>query len=241
MRTLKDVARKLRSHADFVGSLGGSGELMDSVELGELADTIDSQLLAATPRDFNVQVTAERMEEVINSMQGPDGEACAGTLWVGRLDDCGTDGSSRYGIHISCNECPEEGSVTLAEFDAPKVVTPEKAVAWMIRGSDGSVRWGEEACVFAKQETAQYEADGLYDGDGITWSAFPLYVTPTIPTGYRLVPVESKLIGWRMADYTAETADPDQAKNWSAHVAVLPIFEGDQNTKLTAAPDAGGV
>lgn len=78
--------------------------------------------------EFSVQVTSERMEEVITSMQGPDGEACAGTLWVGRLDDCGPDGSSRYGIHISCNECPEEGSVTLAEFDAPKVVAQGEAV-----------------------------------------------------------------------------------------------------------------
>jgi hypothetical protein len=46
---------------------------------------------------------------------------------------------------------------------------------------------------------------------------------------------EPKLIGWRMADYTAETADPEQAKNWSANVKVLPIFEGDPNTKLSEA------
>ncbi|KAF1008942.1 MAG: hypothetical protein GAK28_00574 [Luteibacter sp.] len=41
-----------------------------------------------------------------------------------------------------------------------------------------------------------------------------------------------RLIGWRMADYTAETSDPATAKNWSANVPVLPIFEGDPNTKI---------
>lgn len=43
-----------------------------------------------------------------------------------------------------------------------------------------------------------------------------------------------KLIGWRSADYTMETSDPDKAKNWSNNMEVLPIFEGDPNTKLPA-------
>jgi len=42
------------------------------------------------------------------------------------------------------------------------------------------------------------------------------------------------LIGWRMADYANETSDPKMAKNWSAHVDVFPIFEGDPNTRLAA-------
>ncbi|HHN6678731.1 TPA: ead/Ea22-like family protein [Escherichia coli] len=46
---------------------------------------------------------------------------------------------------------------------------------------------------------------------------------------------QKRLIGWRMADYTDETADPVLAKNWATAVGVLPIFEGDVNTKLTAA------
>jgi|SRR5579859_663437 len=37
--------------------------------------------------------------------------------WVGELDE--DDGSKTYGIHLSCDECPEEGSVTIAEFTAP--------------------------------------------------------------------------------------------------------------------------
>lgn len=68
----------------------------------------------------------------------------------------------------------------------------------------------------------------------------PLYAASNIPAGHRIVPVEPKLIGWRTADYTAETADPDKAKNWSSNVAVLPIFEGDPNTNLNAAPTGGG-
>ncbi len=48
-------------------------------------------------------------------------------------------------------------------------------------------------------------------------------------------PGQKRLIGWRMADYTDETADPALAKNWSTAVDVLPIFEGDVNTKLSAA------
>jgi hypothetical protein len=44
-----------------------------------------------------------------------------------------------------------------------------------------------------------------------------------------------KLIGWRMADYTEETTDPEKAKNWAAAVGILPIFEGDINTSLTTS------
>lgn len=53
------------------------------------------------------------------------------------------------------------------------------------------------------------------------------------------LPGQKRLIGWRMADYTDETADPALAKNWATAVDVLPIFEGDVNTKLTAAAGKG--
>lgn len=45
---------------------------------------------------------------------------------------------------------------------------------------------------------------------------------------------QKRLIGWRTADYTDETSDPALAKNWAVAVGVLPIFEGDVNTKLSA-------
>lgn len=46
---------------------------------------------------------------------------------------------------------------------------------------------------------------------------------------------QKRLIGWRSSDYTDETSDPDLAKNWAVAIGVLPIFEGDVNTKLSAA------
>lgn len=46
---------------------------------------------------------------------------------------------------------------------------------------------------------------------------------------------QKRLIGWRTTDYTDETSDPALAKNWAVAVGVLPIFEGDVNTKLSAA------
>ncbi|WP_312817213.1 hypothetical protein [Atlantibacter subterraneus] len=45
-----------------------------------------------------------------------------------------------------------------------------------------------------------------------------------------------RLIGWRTTDYTEETSDPEMAKNWAAAVGVLPVFEGDINTRLQAEP-----
>lgn len=45
-------------------------------------------------------------------------------------------------------------------------------------------------------------------------------------------PVAQKLIGWRTYDYLQETSDPEKALNWSSAVGVLPVFEGDPNTKL---------
>lgn len=46
---------------------------------------------------------------------------------------------------------------------------------------------------------------------------------------------QKRLIGWRASDYTDETSDPELAKNWAAAIGVLPIFEGDVNTKLSTA------
>ncbi len=52
-------------------------------------------------------------------------------------------------------------------------------------------------------------------------------------------PVAKRLIGWRTSDYLMETSDREKAKNWEAHYEMLPIFEGDPDTKLAAtAPSA---
>lgn len=47
-------------------------------------------------------------------------------------------------------------------------------------------------------------------------------------------PVALKVIGWRTGDFLYETADRDMALNWQGNIDVLPIFEGDLNTKLAA-------
>jgi hypothetical protein len=44
------------------------------------------------------------------------------------------------------------------------------------------------------------------------------------------------LIGWRTADFLNETTDIKSARNWEVHYEVLPIFEGDPNTKLVTTP-----
>ncbi|MEP9101376.1 ead/Ea22-like family protein (plasmid) [Enterobacter hormaechei] len=53
-------------------------------------------------------------------------------------------------------------------------------------------------------------------------------------------PDQKRIIGWRASDYTDETSDPELAKNWAAAIGVLPIFEGDVNTKLSAAASGKG-
>jgi len=47
-----------------------------------------------------------------------------------------------------------------------------------------------------------------------------------------------KLIGWRTADFLNETTDIKKARSWEVHYEVLPIFEGDSNTKLATPPAA---
>ena len=49
---------------------------------------------------------------------------------------------------------------------------------------------------------------------------------------------ERRLIGWRTGDYLWETAERATALGWLGNVEVLPIFEGDPNTKLQAAQPA---
>ena len=47
---------------------------------------------------------------------------------------------------------------------------------------------------------------------------------------------KQKLVGWRTADFLRETTDIKLAQNWEVHYEILPIFEGDLNTKLVAPP-----
>ena len=49
------------------------------------------------------------------------------TAWVGDIEN--DDGSKTYGLHIQCDECPEEGSITLAEFKALQPPQPVRSVS----------------------------------------------------------------------------------------------------------------
>lgn len=54
------------------------------------------------------------------------------TAWIGKV--ISDDGSNLYGLHLSCDECPEEGSVTLAKFAA------SPAQSWVVADGQG-LRW----------------------------------------------------------------------------------------------------
>jgi hypothetical protein len=73
---------------------------------------------ALVPKSFLIE--KDTWEAAQFAFGGPgtgDGEEFMDcTAWIGDIDN--DDGSKTHGIHISCNECPEEGSITIAEFAA---------------------------------------------------------------------------------------------------------------------------
>ncbi|MBN5091718.1 hypothetical protein JY465_04490 [Stenotrophomonas maltophilia] len=74
---------------------------------------------ALVPEKFGIPADVwEGVEFVIGGPGTGEGEAYLdSTAWIGDLMQ--DDGSSIYGLHLSCDECPEEGSVTLVEFASP--------------------------------------------------------------------------------------------------------------------------
>lgn len=76
------------------------------------------------PEKFGIPADVwEGVEFVIGGPGTGEGEAYLdSTAWIGDLIQ--DDGSSIYGLHLSCDECPEEGSVTLSEFTARAEVQP---------------------------------------------------------------------------------------------------------------------
>lgn len=67
-----------------------------------------------------IYVDAASTEALAFVMGGPEEDDgtptyCDCVMWVGDIDE---HGDKRYGIHVYNTECEEEGSVTLAEFDA---------------------------------------------------------------------------------------------------------------------------
>lgn len=76
------------------------------------------------PEKFGIPAEVwEGVEFVIGGPGTGEGEAYLdSTAWVGDLIQ--DDGSAVYGLHLSCDECPEEGSVTLSVFTARAEVQP---------------------------------------------------------------------------------------------------------------------
>ncbi len=76
------------------------------------------------PEKFGIPADVwEGVEFVIGGPGTGEGEAYLdSTAWIGDLMQ--DDGSSIYGLHLSCDECPEEGSVTPSVFTARAEVQP---------------------------------------------------------------------------------------------------------------------
>ena len=74
-----------------------------------------------------MHVDADAWEAASFAFGGPgtgEGEAYMDcTLWIGEVEQ--DDGSKLHGLHVSCNECPEEGSITLSTF--PTITTPQSS------------------------------------------------------------------------------------------------------------------
>ena len=67
-----------------------------------------------------MHVDADAWEAASFAFGGPgtgEGEAYMDcTLWIGEVEQ--DDGSKLHGLHVSCDECPDEGCITLATFPA---------------------------------------------------------------------------------------------------------------------------
>ena len=74
------------------------------------------------------------------------------------------------------------------------------------------------------------------DGSGYGEGCPECNPEPAAPVAPVAAAPERKLIGWRTENFLWETDDPDKARNWEPNIGVLPIFEGDPNTKLAASP-----
>lgn len=88
--------------------------------------TTPAQPEAGVPEGYvlvpeKIGVPAENWEAAQFAFGGPgtgEGEAFMDcTLWIGEITD--DDGKLIHGLHVSCDECPEEGSITLSAFPAP--------------------------------------------------------------------------------------------------------------------------
>lgn len=80
--------------------------------------------MALVPASFHIDKDAwEAAQFAFGGPGAGEGEEFMDcTAWIGDIEN--DDGSKTHGLHIQCNECPEEGSITIAEFGAAP--TPAK-------------------------------------------------------------------------------------------------------------------
>lgn len=97
-----------------------------------------------------------------------------------------------------------------------------------------ALRLAREALIFAQQDrecpSTTRQAIAAID------AALSAQPQPAPAEAAQPVAPVRRLIGWRTDDYLNETADKKKADNWAQHYNLLPIFEGDPHTKLTATP-----
>jgi len=141
--------------------------------------------MVMVPRKMFVEASA--WEAASFAFGGPDhGEGDAYmdcTLWIGEIGD--DDGQMIHGIHVSCDECPEEGSITLSEFAAAPAtpddtrrldfmqqnrvgLTPEFEGPWdaEVYGEDATARIYTGATPREAIDAAMIAAASTGDGNG---------------------------------------------------------------------------
>ena len=131
------------------------------------------------------------------------------------------DGGEPFGyfraLPFGWEQCAETDEGAIALYDRPQKDRPADvgttAPVWLAQELDGHTRVVLESAHLAA--LANHPASQPADGGEV---------------------VKRKLIGWRTENYLWETDDPDKARNWEPNIGVLPIFEGDPNTKLAAPP-----
>lgn len=111
-------------------AIGNANSFVPVERLGRDA-AVQAEPPASVPDGYAVvpakmYVSPEQWDAAQFAFGGPGSNAgepfYACTLWIGEIEN--DDGSKTHGLHVSCDECPEEGSITLSEFASPPT-TPE--------------------------------------------------------------------------------------------------------------------
>ena len=135
---------------------GGYYELLEALRAAPAAAGVPDGW-ALVPKQFSIP--AEAWDAAAFAYGGPatgEGEPhldC--TAWIGEV--VGDDGERAHGLQISCDECPEEGSITLAEFPA----APEQRAA-LAEQQDA----GDADHIERRLTAAMREADSVFQRVG---------------------------------------------------------------------------